>query len=201
MGKQRKATTKAARHWPSVLLSTQTEALYGWKSNFPFPCHSIPGLFLHNTVYNLLLPFFFFKAKSPKPGVYSQLTPPFIAFLLNPGVTSHSLAAAGSFSLLADVSSCRGTFLTVLYFQIPQMQHPPWAAEGKKRLGKSAMGHLVQCTWYGWCLSPFLRYAGRVLGKCPVKMHVPARLYQSRGKLAGISLFTSDAAGSGALGV
>lgn len=142
MGKQRKATTKSAHQWPSVLLSTQTEALYGWKSNFPFPCQSVPGLFLHNTVSNLLLLFSFFKARSPNPGVHCQLTPPFVAFLLDPNATSHPLAAAGSFSLLADVSSCRGTwvFWLCFVFSDSSVAASSPGSRGEKKAGQVCTG-------------------------------------------------------------
>lgn len=77
------------------------------ESNFVFQHHPIPGLFLHGIVYSLLFSLGFLSLVvfcrclfifSAKP---LQADSSLVTFLLNPGVTSHSLLAAGSFSVLA----------------------------------------------------------------------------------------------------
>lgn len=175
------------------------ETLYGWKSNFTFPHHPIPDLCFQNIVYILLLSLFikpvfsFLKPNLPSRHLFPADSS-LVAFLPHSSITSPSLVAAGSFPLLAkyfwlDVSSCRGTWVFWLssVFSDSSDAASSLGSRGKKSSSKSAVGHLGQCTWNSWRLSPFLRYAACVLNKHPGELSVLARPYWFCAKRAEIS--------------
>lgn len=146
----------------------QTGNWWEWKFNFPFPCHLIPGLFLHSIAYNLLFPLFiylFLSQTSPSQELFPSWLP------------THSISSPSRCNLSFSSGCCwqlfppSNIFLTrslqlqrnlpfsgwLLYFRAPQAQQHQRGAEKAgvslqqaiwcNTLGRAEGSHLAWAHW------------------------------------------------------